>query len=114
MEFIVSYLFVNDEDEGVQVDIVNFKDKKSCEAAYDRSDYKVLEIKEYDEDSILEEMYYESDDNLYEDDEDDDEESEEDDLDLIEEGLSTLFPNAETEEELEEELWHSFTRMMDN
>ena len=44
MKFVVSYLFVNDEDEGVQVDIVNFKDKKSCEVAYDRSDYKVLEI----------------------------------------------------------------------
>ena len=111
MKFVVSYLFVNDEDEGVQVDIVNFKDKKSCEVAYDRSDYKVLEIEKYDEDAIMEEMYCEADDDLYDYDK---QECEDDDIDIVEEGLSVFFPNVETEEELEEELEHSVTRMMYN
>ncbi|MCB2313692.1 hypothetical protein LGL55_21605 [Clostridium tagluense] len=31
-----------------------------------------------------------------------------------EDNLFVLFPNAESQEDLEEELEHSFTRMMDN
>ncbi len=109
MKFLVSYLFVTDEEEGVQVDIVDYKDKKSCEKAYSSEEYKILEIQEYDENAMLEDMYSEEDDDINDDEEDEEDEEHEDDGDL-----SIVFPNADTEEELEEELEHSLTRMMDN
>lgn len=110
MNFIVSYLFSDNKEEGLQIDIVSFKDKKSCIEAYSDEEYESVEINEYDEVAILKEMYYESDENNLYDYEDEDYE----DGDIVEKGLTMLFPNAETEEELEEELEHSYTRMMDN
>ncbi|WP_394870310.1 hypothetical protein [Clostridium butyricum] len=93
MKFIVSYLFSENEEEGLQTDIVSFKDKKRCIEAYSSDEYDSVEIEEYDD-------YQGSED--------------EDDFDIVEEGISILFPNVETREDLEEELEHTFTRMMDN
>ena len=107
MKFIVSYLFVENEEEGVQVDIVDYKDKKSCEKAYSNEKYKILKIEEYDENAILEDMYSEEDDDVNDYDENDN-------YNRNEEDLSIIFPNADTKEELSEEVEHSFTRMMDN
>lgn len=120
MKFIVSYLFSENEEEGLQTDIVSFKDKKRCIEAYSSDEYDSVEIEEYDEDAIMEEMYCELDeDNLHDNDEieeyDDYQDSEDqDDFDRNDEGISILFPNVETREDLEEELEHTFTRMMDN
>jgi len=112
MKFIVSYFFHGQEEEGLQTDIVEYKDKKSCIEAYNTDEYENVKIEEYDENSILEDMYTGDDVDLNED--DGEYNQEDDDYDMEEEDLSTLFPNADTEEELEEELEHSFTRMMDN
>ncbi|MCH4258935.1 MAG: hypothetical protein LKF87_08210 [Clostridium tyrobutyricum] len=112
MKFVISYFFAGHEEEGVQTDIVEYKDKKSCIEAYNTDEYENVEIEEYDENAILEDMYSEQDDDLNEHDEG--EYDQEEDYDADQEGLSILFPNADTEEELEEELEHSFSRMMDN
>ncbi|MBY6915762.1 MULTISPECIES: hypothetical protein [Clostridium] len=104
MKFIVTYFFTDNEEDGAQVDIVKYKDKKSCISAYNTDEYENVEIKEYNENAILEEMYSDE----------DDEYNEEDDEYNEEENSSILFPNADTKEELEEELEHLFTRMMDN
>lgn len=109
MKFVVSYLFIGAEEEGVQVDFVDYDDEKTCEDAYNNGEYEILKIEEYDEDAILE------DDNDEIEEYDDYQDSEdEDDFDINDEGRFILFPNAETREDLEEELEHTFTRMMDN
>ena len=107
MKFIVTYFFSGNEEEGGQVDIVEYKDKKSCIEAYNTDEYENVKVEEYNEDAILDDMYSEEDENLDEYDQEDNDEGEEDDWPII-------FPNAETKEELEEELEHSFSRMMDN
>lgn len=56
-------------------------------------------------------MYCEENDNS---DEYNDEEYAEESDDYAEDGLSILFPNADTGEKLDEELEHSFVRMLDN
>lgn len=111
MKFMVVYFFAGHDDESAQIDIVNYKDKKSCEKAYSSGEYKILEIQEYDEKAILEDMYCEENDNS---DEYNDEEYAEESDDYAEDGLSILFPNADTGEKLDEELEHSFVRMLDN
>lgn len=109
MKFVVSYFFAGHEEEGVQIDIAEYKDKKSCIEAYNTGEYENVKIKEYDENAILEDMYSEQYDDLNDhDDEEDDEE------DTVQEGLSSIFPNADTKEELDEELEHILSRMMDN
>ncbi len=113
MKFIVTYIFAGDEDEDVQIDIVEYKDKKGCIKAYNNTkEYVNVQIEEYDENMILEDINFEDDD-LYEHDNEEYIQGD-DDYDTDEEGVSILLPNSDTKEELEEELEHVFSKMIDN
>jgi len=113
MEFIITYLLKNSLEEGIQVDISTFDNEESCIEYYNSGEYEILEIREYDEEQIEKEMYeeLEEDINYFEDEDNEDDEYNEEDG---EDNLFVLFPNVTSQEELEEELYHSFTRMMDN
>lgn len=109
MQFIVTYFFKDNLEEGIQVDISTFDNEESCIEYYNSGEYENVEVREYDEEQMEKEMYEELDEdiNYFEDEDNEDSEDNEDDL-------FVLFPNAESQEDLEEELEHSFTRMMDN
>lgn len=103
MQFLVTYLFTEEEDGDVQTDIVEAQDKNSCREKYNSKEYKILEIEPYDEKSIELEM-----------EEDLDSSDIEDIIEYDDNDFNIVFPNAETKEDLEEELEHTYTKMMDN
>jgi hypothetical protein len=110
MKFTVVYTFNDSLDEEIQIDIVEAKNENECRKRFNKKEYTILEVKQYDEDAIEQEMLEDID---IDDNEDIYAEDDNDDDDIVEDGLRTMFPNADTEEDLEEELEHSLTRMLD-